>query len=120
MPKIYYGKVIHGLGKGKEFGFPTTNIKLNNNELDINCGVYVAEVKVYDKTFKGMLYVGTRPTFDLLETTIEIHILEFNEVIYNQDISFQILHKIRDDIKFSNTETLIEQLHQDRETVYKY
>ncbi|MDR0206198.1 MAG: riboflavin kinase [Bacteroidales bacterium] len=120
MHKIYNGKVIRGLGKGKSYGFPTINILLNNNELNINCGVYVAEVKVNNQTFKGMLYVGTRPTFDLLETTIEIHILEFNEVIYNQDVSFQILYKIRNEIKFSNTKALVKQLHQDRKMVYNY
>ena len=120
MHKIYYGKVVHGLGKGKELGFPTVNIKLNNNDLYIDCGVYVTVVNVNNQTCKGMLYVGTRPTFDMLETTIEIHILEFNEVIYNYEISFQILHKIRDEIKFDNPESLIKQLYQDKETVYKY
>jgi len=120
MHKIYCGKVIHGLGKGKELGYPTVNIKLNDNELNIDCGVYAVIVNVNNQTFKGMLYVGTRPTFDMLETTVEIHILDFNEVIYNYEISFQILHKIRDEIKFDNTKSLIQQLHQDRKTVYKY
>ena len=120
MLKIYYGKVVHGLGKGKELGYPTVNIKLNNNELNIDCGVYAAIVNVNNQTFKGMLYVGTRPTFDMLETTVEIHILEFNEEVYEQDISFQILQKIRDEIKFSNPESLIKQLHQDKETVYNF
>jgi riboflavin kinase/FMN adenylyltransferase len=67
-----------------------------------------------------MLYVGTRPTLDLQEPTIEIHILDFNEEIYNQQISFQILHKIRDEIQFDSVEKLIEQLHRDREMVYAY
>jgi len=122
-----FGTVIHGFGRGKEFGFPTVNIKLIDNDLRIESGVYVVTVFVcrdvarnVSTTFNGMLYVGTRPTFDLQETTIEIHILDFNEVIYNQQISFQILHKIRDEIRFENVDELIGQLHRDREMVYGY
>jgi riboflavin kinase/FMN adenylyltransferase len=67
-----------------------------------------------------MLYVGTRPTLDLQETTIEIHILDFNEDLYNEQISFQILCKIRDEIQFKSIDKLIEQLYRDKEMVYKY
>ena len=121
------GSVIHGLGRGKEFGFPTINIKLIDNDLHIKNGVYVVAITIcrevarnVSTTFNGMLYVGTRPTLDLQEITIEIHILDFNEDLYNQQISFQILHKIRDEIRFENANGLIEQLHRDMEMVYGY
>ena len=127
MHQKFFGTVIHGLGRGKDFGFPTVNIKLIDNNLHIDNGVYVVAVIIYrdgarpvSTSFNGMLYVGTRPTLDLQETTIEIHILDFNEDIYNQQISFQILHKIRDEIQFENVDKLIEQLHRDREMVYEY
>ena len=115
-----FGTVIHGLGRGKDFGFPTVNIKLIDNSLHIENGVYVVAITINNLVFKGMLYVGTRPTLDLQETTIEIHILDFHEDIYDQPISFQILHKIRDEIRFENVDMLIGQLHRDREMVYEY
>jgi len=68
----------------------------------------------------GMLYIGTRPTLDLQEPTIEIHILDFNEEIYNQQICFQILHKIREEMRFNSIEELIKQLHQDKQMVYDF
>jgi len=120
MHQKFFGTVIHGLGRGKDFGFPTINIKLIDNNLHIENGVYVAAVTINNLVFKGMLYVGTRPTLDLQETTIEIHILDFHEDIYDQQISFQILHKIRDEIQFESVDKLVEQLHRDREMVYKY
>jgi len=127
MYKKYFGTVIHGLGRGKEFGFPTINIKLNDNNLYIENGVYVVVVDIcrdvachVSTTYNGMLYVGTRPTLNLQETTIEIHIFDFTEEIYNQQIFFQILHKIRDEIQFENVEKLIEQLHQDKKMVYSF
>jgi riboflavin kinase/FMN adenylyltransferase len=110
--------VVHGLGKGKNFGFPTINIKLNDSDLHIDFGVYAVIVTVDSQIYKGMLYVGIRPTLHLHETSIEIHILEFDRDIYNQQISFQIVQKIRDEIHFETIEKLIEQLHQDKKMVY--
>ncbi|MCL2246488.1 MAG: riboflavin kinase [Lentimicrobiaceae bacterium] len=120
MYKKFLGTVVHGLGKGKDLGFPTVNIELNNNDSNLEKGVYAVFVTVDNQVFKGMLYVGTRPTFDLQEVSIEIHILDFDQNIYDAQIDFQILHKTRDEIKFSGTEQLIEQLHRDREIVYNY
>ena len=130
MHEKFFGTVIHGWGRGKEFGFPTANIKLIDSDLHIDNGVYAVSVDIggnigrdvarnVSTTYTGMLYVGTRPTLDLQETTIEIHILDFNGDLYNQPISFQILHKIRDEIRFKNTDELMEQLHRDKEMVYK-
>ena len=127
MQNIFFGTVVHGLGKGKEFGFPTCNIKLNNNDLCIENGVYAVKIDIcrdaihrVSTSYNGMLYVGTRPTLNMQETSIEIHVFDFEEDIYNQQISFQILHKIRDEIRFESTAKLIEQLHQDKEMVYRF
>ena len=120
MGENIFGTVVTGLGRGKEFGFPTVNIKLNNSELYIEKGVYVVIITIDNQLYKGMLYVGTRPTLALKDMTIEIHILDFDKEIYNEQISFQILQKIRDEIHFSSIEKLVEQLHRDREMVNKY
>jgi riboflavin kinase/FMN adenylyltransferase len=127
MCDFFSGTVVHGLGKGKDFGFPTINIKLNDNSLHIENGVYAVNVIIcidaacqVSITHKGMLYAGTRPTLDLHEKTIEIHIIDFNEDIYEKQISFQILCKIRDEVHFESIKKLIEQLHQDKKMVYEY
>ena len=120
MHNFFFGSVVHGLGKGKDFGFPTINIKLNDSKLSISQGVYAVMVTVDSQLYKGMLYVGTRPTLNLQKMTIEIHILEFCEDIYNKQVCFKILHKIRDEVQFSSIEELIKQLHRDKEMVYKY
>jgi riboflavin kinase/FMN adenylyltransferase len=120
MHKIFVGTVVKGFGRGKQFGFPTLNIELINNELYMERGVFAVTVTIHNQLFNGMLYVGTRPTLNLQEITIEIHVLDYDKNIYNEQISFQILHKIRDEIKFETPEHLIAQLHQDREMVYEY
>jgi len=120
MCEKFFGTVVHGLGKGKNFGFQTANIKLNDNKLSIENGVFAVTINIDNQIYNGMMYVGTRPTFHLHEITIEIHIFEFNKDIYNQQISFQIKRKIRDEMKFENTEQLIKQLYQDRKMVYDF
>lgn len=126
MHKKRIGTVIKGLGMGKEFGFPTINIDLIDSDLQIPNGVYAVLLTLCKDSecenfpYKGMLYVGTRPTLGLQKITIEIHVFDFNEDVYEQQISFQILHKIRDEIRFESVEKLIKQLHQDKKMVYEY
>jgi len=120
MQKSYSGIVVKGLGNGKKIGFPTLNIKLIDNELSIEVGVYVVTINIQNVIYKGMLYVGSRPTLNLKEKSIEIHVLNFEENIYNEQISFQIWQKIRDEVRFENIERLMEQLHHDKEMVYNF
>ncbi len=112
----YSGIVIHGLQNGRKFGFPTANVQLEKAP-KIDKGVYAVKLEVLGKPFKGMLYVGTRPTLNLCELSFEINILDFNRDIYDQILSFNIVEKIRDEIRFDNTTSLIEQLRLDRKAV---
>lgn len=109
----FNGRVIHGLHNGDAFGFPTANVQLDNIS-DVKKGVYAVIVKVTDKMYKGMLYVGTRPTLHLKSLTFEIHIFNFHRDIYGQEISFSIVEKIRNEKRFANTDALVEQLKKDQ------
>jgi len=110
----YYGKVIHGLHNGESFGFPTANVLLNQ-PCTIAYGVYAVTVSIDNQTLKGMLYVGTRPTLNLSEQSLEINIFDFSGDLYDRDIAFTIVAKIRDEVKFNNVDELIRQLHQDKQ-----
>lgn len=117
MSSIWFnGKVIHGLHNGDSFGFPTANVQLDKGS-DIKKGVYAVIVKVAEKMYKGMLYVGTRPTLHLKSLSFEIHIFNFHRDIYGQPISFSIVEKIRNEKRFANTDALIEQLKKDKAAV---
>ncbi len=112
----YSGIVIRGLQNGRKFGFPTANVRLEHT-LSIDKGVYAVKLEVIGRTYKGMLYVGTRPTLDLSELSFEINILDFHRNIYDEILSFDIIEKIRDEVRFDNTNALIEQLKKDRKAV---
>ncbi|MDL2309063.1 riboflavin kinase [Bacteroidales bacterium OttesenSCG-928-B11] len=116
----YYGKVIHGNKNGRKFGFPTANILLNNSENSPEKGIYAVQVTIGNKSFGGMLYVGTRPTLNLNGISIEINIFDFNDDIYDEAISFEIVKRIRDDQKFPSIDQLIAQLQQDKIIAQQY
>lgn len=109
----YNGIVGHGLHNGERFGFPTANVFLHES-IELDKGVYAVRVCVDGQALKGMLYVGTRPTLNLNDITLEINIFDFNEDIYGKEIMFSIVQKIRSEQKFSSINELIQQLERDK------
>ncbi len=115
------GKVIEGDKIGQKFGFPTANIFISNkNKIIPANGVYAVEVLIHNKKYYGMLNIGIRPTINSTgKRSIEVNIFHFNKNIYNQDIIIKLKFRVRDEIKFKNTELLKKQLELDRKTVLK-
>ena len=70
MTTLYTGKIIHGKKNGRKFGFPTVNILLDKNQQIADTGVFATQIKVLDKFYNGMLYVGYRKTLNLSHLTI--------------------------------------------------
>ncbi|MBP7497851.1 MAG: bifunctional riboflavin kinase/FAD synthetase [Bacteroidales bacterium] len=109
------GIVSQGSGIGKKLGYPTANISINDkNKLLPEPGIYAAIVVYNYRHYKAMLYIGNKPTFDNYEQVIEVHIIDFNQDIYNKYLLVKIVEFIRDDIKFSDTQQLIQQIDKDK------
>lgn len=108
--------VIHGYRNGSKFGFPTANLRIDS-PLDLDNGVYAAAVWVDNIFYKGMLYIGTRPTLNLAGKTYELHLLDFSGNLYDKQLTFSIILYIRPERHFNSVEELIEQLKRDRETI---
>lgn len=115
----FQGEVTHGLQNGRKFGFPTANILVENN-IHLDNGVYAVHVLLDNTTYGGMLYVGTRPTLNLNGISVEINIFNFNTDIYGKKIAFEIVKKIREEVKFSSTDELTKQLQKDKEEALQY
>ena len=113
------GKVVKGEGRGQFLNFPTANIEIDSQDKLIpQDGVYTVLVTLEDgKKYQGMMNIGYRPTFNQqkLEHTLEVHIFDFNQSIYNKKIKIEFVDKIRDEKKFSSPDELINQLKQDKE-----
>ncbi len=112
---FFSGNVIEGNKLGRTIGFPTANIKLTDEDKLIpGNGVYAVTIEVNKIIHKGMMNIGQRPTVDGLNRVIEVHIFDFEKVIYNQNISVHIHKRIRNEEKFSGLDALKEQLVKDK------
>jgi riboflavin kinase / FMN adenylyltransferase len=110
------GKVVHGDKLGRTIGFPTANVEVAESyKLIPMDGIYAARILCHNNIFNGMLYIGTRPTLESKIRTIEVHIFDFDEDIYNETITIFFAELIREDEKFSDIAALQEKLHSDRE-----
>jgi riboflavin kinase/FMN adenylyltransferase len=112
------GRVVHGEKIGRSLGFPTANISIKENYKLIPAdGIYAVRVCLKYNKFDGMLNIGNRPTIGGDHKTIEVNIFDFNEDIYESEISIEFVDLIRKEIKFSSLDALKEQLKIDKQSV---
>jgi riboflavin kinase/FMN adenylyltransferase len=106
------GRVVHGANRGKTLGFPTANIA-TDKELIPGEGVYAVKVKINDRLYDGACNIGTNPTFDGTELSIEAFIFDFVGELYDQELRVYFIERLRGEIKFSSVEELKEAIAAD-------
>lgn len=112
------GLVVEGKGNGRKINFPTANLQLNYTYVFPKEGVYMGYAYFLNRKRKAMICVGTHPTINqLLNPIIEVHIIDFNEVLYGREIYVDFVSYIRPVIQFATFEELREQLLKDEEKV---
>jgi riboflavin kinase/FMN adenylyltransferase len=118
-PYVLSGKVVRGRALGRTIGFPTANIEVNSDlKLVPGIGVYAVEVHVERNVYRGMLNIGKRPTIVSTDDVhLEVHILDFQEDIYDKVITIRFMERVRDEQKFESVEALKEQLQKDEKFV---
>ncbi|MDR2206983.1 MAG: bifunctional riboflavin kinase/FAD synthetase [Flavobacteriaceae bacterium] len=114
------GTVIHGKKIGKNLGFPTANLEIDSIKLLPKKGAYIVDVFRKNNFYKGMLSIGTNPTVNGKNMSVEVHILDFDEDIYSEKITVKFRGFLHDEIKFETTEKLIERLEEDRILTEKF
>jgi riboflavin kinase / FMN adenylyltransferase len=111
------GTIIGGKKIGRSLGFPTANVLPKERyKLIPKDGVYAVNVNLDDTTLNGMLNIGLRPTLSNGENgkSIEVHIFDFKHQIYGKDVQVRFVGRIRDEVKFSSVEHLVEQIKKDK------
>lgn len=115
------GIVIKGKQLGNTIGFPTANLRIDEDyKLIPPNGVYIVSSVIGGKRVKGMMNIGTNPTVGGEHTTIEVNYLDFSGNLYDKEIRVNIYKKIRDEIKFPSVNHLKQQLEYDREEALNY
>lgn len=109
-PYSLTGKVLHGRGVGHTLGFPTANIDLSQTRKMLpKEGVYAVRVDNHI----GMANLGDMPTFGIEKPSLEVHIIDYHGNLYDQQVTVQFLHRLRDIVRFDTAEALQHQLQQD-------
>jgi riboflavin kinase/FMN adenylyltransferase len=98
---------------GKVIGFPTANLKFNDEDLVPKHGVYVTQVFCEGQYYGGILNIGYNPTFGEEQLVAETHIFDFNEDIYGKPIKVNLLQFLRSEKKFSGAKELAKQIEKD-------
>lgn len=107
------GTVVPGRKRGgRLLGFPTANIRMND-QVPPKLGVYVVEVEVEGQTYGGAANLGYNPTFGDTDLSLEAYIIDFDEDIYGKPITIKFLDRLREEKRFSGIEALIEQIKKD-------
>lgn len=118
-PYVLKGHIVSGYKVGRTLGFPTANIQVDEPFKVIpGVGVYAVWVNLRGKRYKGMLYIGKRPTLQNGDhVSLEVNILDFSGDIYAEEITVSFIRFVREDCRFDSLEALRAQLACDRNRV---
>jgi riboflavin kinase / FMN adenylyltransferase len=109
------GTVIQGHQRGTALGIHTANLE-SPNELIPEDGVYATRISINGKVYDSVTNIGFNPTFDNKNRSIEAHIFDFSDNIYDQDVRLFFIDKIRKEIKFATPTALVKQIGKDIES----
>jgi len=119
-PYPLYGRVVPGRGIGKALGYPTINIQVIKEKLIPASGVYACSLHIDRRTIGGMLYIGTRPTFDGKTKVIEISCFEPLDIQIGDCLKSFALRYFRQDMKFESPDLLVEQMRWDEKMISSF
>ena len=104
-PWFVSGEVIHGEKRGREFGFPTANIRLDP-ACGLKHGIYAVRMAVGHKRYEGVASFGIRPMFDAGAPLLEVFLFDFNGDLYGASVDVAIVGWIRPELKFASIDDL--------------
>lgn len=118
-PLKYTSIVVHGAKRGTDLGYPTANLKVNEEALLPKIGVYAVKVIYKNAIYEGMASIGTNPTFeeDHGNLSVEVNIFDYNNDLYGEELQIVWYKFIRDEEKYNNVEELMKQLALDEKNI---
>lgn len=115
------GKIVKGKGIGKDLGFPTANLKIEEAyKLIPKTGVYVVKADIDNQEVFGMMNIGYNPTVGGSEKTIETYFFNLDKNLYGKELQIKMLKRIREEKKFSGLEELIKAMQKDEKFSINY
>lgn len=118
---VLNGTVIKGKQLGRTIGFPTANLKIEEDyKLIPKNGAYIVKSTINQKTVFGIMNIGINPTVNGEKLSVEVHFIDFDGNLYNSKITVSVLRRIRDEQKFESIELLKKQIQKDKDLAISY
>ncbi|WP_233511791.1 riboflavin kinase [Absiella sp. AM54-8XD] len=106
---------------GRTVGFPTANLLMDDHYITPKQGVYVGEVLCKGIWYPAIMNVGHNPSFNYQkDTSMEAHLLDFQDDIYGEAVVFRFLSFLREECRFPGKDAFMEQLKKDEQTARTY
>lgn len=120
-PYSLHGPVIHGDGRGKTINVPTANLAYSEAKMIPAKGIYACWASLNNKKYQAAINIGTNPTFtpDKQTPNVEVHLLDFGQDIYGEDVRLEFVTRLRDELKFDSVDVLLAQIWKDVEMTRK-
>jgi riboflavin kinase/FMN adenylyltransferase len=109
------GIVVRGEGRGRQLGYPTANVRTDRHVAIPADGIYAGWAVLHRKRLPAAISVGTNPTFEGKQRTVEAYILDFDEDIYGVELGVEFVERLRGMVKFESVADLVEQMGRDVE-----
>ncbi len=116
-PYALLGHVVRGAGRGRGLGFPTANLRVADRQLVPAQAVYAGRAEFGGRTAPAAISIGVNATFGGTDVSVEAHLLDVDEDLYDQPLRLELLTRIRDQQRFDSPDALRERLVQDIEVV---
>jgi riboflavin kinase/FMN adenylyltransferase len=115
-PYSVRGVVVKGEGRGRGLGFPTANLQVaERDKLIPPQGIYAVRAALRGGGYRGALHLGPRPTFKGSPPTIELHVMDFDQDIYGEEVRVDFVEYLREIRPFTTVEALVDQIREDVE-----
>ena len=92
------GSVVHGIERGRDLGFPTSNIEVDPDQALPGDGVYVTRAYLGGNAYPSVTNIGRRPTFGGGERTIEVYLLDFSGELYGRELKIELISRLRESL----------------------
>lgn len=116
------GLVVHGEKRGRELGYPTANIEVDQRYVQPKLGIYTVRLYVQGKWHNGVASFGYNPTFqkEKEHLYLEVHLIDFDGDIYGEKVILEWHTRLRGEMSFNSVEELIDQIGKDKEEAIHY
>ena len=112
-PFRLHGRVITGVGRGTELGFPTANLDINSEQALPAEGVYAAYAYINNQAYQSITNIGRRPTFGGGERLVEVYVFDYHRDLYGYELKMDVIERLRDEKRFATVEELKKQIAED-------